>query len=64
MSEHVLFDEIRLLLRVPANLDEAACNAIRQVLQGRPFRAGLRRAIRQFLRRHPELTAVRVRISG
>jgi hypothetical protein len=64
MSEHVLFDEFRLVLRVPADLDEAACDSIRHSLESRPFRTGLRRVLRQFLRRYPELTPVRVRISG
>ena len=64
MADYLPFDEFRLLIGVPQNLNEATCDAIRRVLESRPFRVGLRRALRQFVRRHPELAPVRVRISG
>ncbi len=64
MVDFVPFDELRLVVRVHKNLDEATCDAIHRILESRPFRVGLRRAFRQFLRRYPELASVRVRISG
>jgi len=64
MDDFVPFDDFRLVLRVPADLDQAACDAIRRSLESRPFRTGLRRVLRHFVRRYPELTLVRVWISG
>jgi hypothetical protein len=64
MSDLVTFDELRLVVRVPRDLDDDACDAIRRMLESRPLRARLRRAIRQVFQRHPELDQVRVRISG
>lgn len=63
MSEHILFDEYHLHFRVPKDLDEAACDAIRRILQSRSFRAALRRAVRKLVRQYPDLDPVRVRIS-
>lgn len=63
MSDYVLFEEFHLSLHVPADLDAAAGEAIRRVLQSRRFRHSLRRAVRRALRPYPELTVVRVRIS-
>jgi hypothetical protein len=62
MSEHFLFDEFHLLFRVPKALDDAACDAIRRILQSRPFRAALRRAVRQVVRQYLDLDPIRVRI--
>ncbi len=64
MADYVPFDEFRLVVRVPQNLDEAACEAIRRLLESRPFRVGLRQALRPFVRRYPELASGHVRISG
>jgi hypothetical protein len=64
MAKQVQFDELRLVLLVPADLEEAACEAIRRTLESKPFRDLLRRAIRQVFQRYPELAPVRVRISG
>jgi hypothetical protein len=64
MAEYVLFDEFHLIVRVPADLDEAACDVIRRVLEGRPFRADVRRALLRIVRQYPELAPVRVRITG
>jgi hypothetical protein len=63
MSDHVLFDRFQLNFRVPKDLDDAACDAIRRILQSRPFRSDLRRAVRQTIRQYPDLNPVRVRIS-
>ena len=64
MSDHVLFDEFHLIVHVPKDLDEAACDTIRRILESRRFRAALRRAVRQVVRQYPDLDSVRVRISG
>ena len=63
MNDHVLFEEFLLRVRVPTNLDDAACAAIRRIFQSRPFRSALRRAVRQTIRQYPDLNPVRVRIS-
>jgi hypothetical protein len=63
MNNDVLFEEIHLSFRVPRDLDDAACDAIRRVLQSRTFRSALRRAVRQIVRPYPDLRPVRVRIS-
>jgi hypothetical protein len=64
MAEYLPFDELCLVFRVPADLDEDACDAIRRTLESRQFRASLRRAILRVVRQHPDLSPVRVRISG
>ena len=63
MSNHIVFDEFHLNFRVPRDLDDAACDAIRRVLQSRTFRSALRRAARQIVRQYPDLHPVRIRIS-
>jgi hypothetical protein len=63
MSADVLFDEIHLTVRVPADLEESACEAIQRVLESRPFQTALRRAVRQVVRQYPDLDPIRVRIS-
>ena len=63
MSDHVLFDEFQLSFLVPTDLDDAACEAIRRILQSRPFRSALRQAVRQTIRPYPDLNPVRGRIS-
>ena len=42
MSKYLLFDELHLTIRVPADLDESSCKAIQQILEGRPFQIALR----------------------
>ena len=63
MNDHVLFDEFHLSFHVPKALDDGACEAIRRILQSRPFRLALRQAVRQTIRQYPDLNSVRVRIS-
>ena len=63
MSEYVLFDEIRMVVRVPADLEGSACQAIQRILAGRPFRSALRRAIRHVVRPYLDLKPIRVHIS-
>jgi hypothetical protein len=63
MGDYVLFEEFDLSIRVPADLDDAACDSIMQILESRRFRAELRRAVRKLVRQYPELALVRIRIS-
>src|SRR5437588_130238 len=46
MAKSVLLDEFHLGFRAPPGLPEAAYLAMRRALDGRRFRAGLRRAVR------------------
>jgi hypothetical protein len=64
MGVFVTFDEFRLSIRMPADLDDAACDAIRRILESRQFRTSLRRAIRDIVRQYAELAPVRARITG
>jgi hypothetical protein len=63
MSDYGLFDEFRLSVRIPKDLDEAAGDAIRRILESRLFRSALRRAVRPVVRQYPALDPVRVHIS-
>jgi hypothetical protein len=63
MSAYVLFDEWHLIIRVPADLEESACEAIQRILEGRSFQTAIRRAVHQVVRQYPDLEPVRVRIS-
>ena len=63
MSQYVTFDEFHLILRVPADLEDSACTAIRRILETRQFQTDLRRAVRQAFRQYPDLDPIRVRIS-
>jgi hypothetical protein len=63
MADFVLFDELHLSIRVPTDLDDAACDAIRRILESRQFRSALRRAVDECIRHYPELAPVRIRIS-
>lgn len=64
MGDYVLFDEFHLVMRVPKDLDDPTCDAIRRILDSRPFHSALRRAVRQVIRQYPDLDPIRVRISG
>ncbi len=63
MSAYMLFDELHLAIRVPADLEKSACEAIQRILEGRSFQTALRRAVRQVVRQYPDLEPIRVRIS-
>ena len=63
MGDYVLFDEFRLSIRVPVDLDDASCDSIKRILESRQFRTELRRTVRELVRQYPELTPFRVRIS-
>jgi hypothetical protein len=47
MVSHVQIDESHLVLLVPGDLDDAACDAIQRVMDSKPLLAELRQAIRQ-----------------
>lgn len=59
MPKTVVIDELHVTLRVPADLPDAAAEAVRQTLAGVDFTARLRRAVRAVVRATPELAAVR-----
>ena len=63
LGEYPLFDEFPLSFRVLKDRDDAACDAIRRILETRQFRSALRRAISQVVRPYPELAPVQIHIS-
>ena len=63
MGDYVLLDECPLSFHIPKDLNDAACDAIRRILESRPFQTALRRTVRRFVRQYPEFTPVRLRIS-
>lgn len=64
MGDYILLDEFQLSIRVPTNLDDAACDAIQRILESRRFRTELRGTIRELVRRYPALDPVQVHISA
>jgi hypothetical protein len=64
MDQHVLFDELHLAILVPTDLEDAAGDAIRRILDSQPFRTELRRTVRQLFRQYPVLASVRLRVSS
>ena len=63
MADYVLFDEVPVRIRVPTDFDDAACDAIRRILESRQFRSALRRAVHECVRQYRELAPVRIHIS-
>jgi hypothetical protein len=63
MNKYILFDELHVTVRVPADLEESGSEAIQRTLESRPFQTALRRAVRQVVRQYPDLEPIRVRIS-
>ena len=59
----VVVDEVHLTLRIPADLPDDEADAVREALAGEEFMDRLRRAVRDIVRRTPELSAVRVSLS-
>ncbi len=53
MGDYVLLDELHLTFRIPNDLDDVACDAIRHILESRQFRKALRRAICEIVRQYP-----------
>ena len=63
MGDYVLLDESHLSFRIPNDLDDASCDAIRRILENRPFRSALRRTVLQLDRECMELAPIRIRIA-
>ena len=63
MPKSVTIDELHLTLRVPNDLSDEKTETVREVLTGDDFMSRLRRAVRDIVRRTPELSAVRVSLS-
>ena len=63
MAKALLIDELHIMARAPRGLPEAEYVAIRRALYGNDFQIGLRRAVRDVFRRHPDLSKVRVTVS-
>ena len=63
MAKLILMDELHVGLFAPPSLTEAEYDAMHQILAPASFQADLVRLIRQFLRRHPSLGKVRVKVS-
>ncbi|OWK39985.1 hypothetical protein [Fimbriiglobus ruber] len=61
--DRVVFDELHVTLLVPRTLPIAAAKRVRQVVDGRPFVARLRRAIVTVVARHTALRAVTVTVA-
>lgn len=62
-EDRVTLDEFVLTLRIPRDLPDAACAAIRAVTDRPAFLRHVRRAVRRACRSWPALAAVRVRVS-
>lgn len=58
----IVMDEFHIAVTAPRRLPEATYRAMRRSLNGRRFRADLRRAVRDVFRRHPALRKARVTI--
>ena len=63
MPKGILIDEFHLTVRAPPGLPEAEYDAVRLALDGKPFRARLRRTVRRVFGRFPALSKVRVKLS-
>jgi hypothetical protein len=63
MGDYVLLDERHLSFDIPNDLDDAACDAIQPIVESRPFRVALRRAIGEVVRPDPERAPVRIRLA-
>jgi hypothetical protein len=64
MAKQILFDELRVTVFVPSTLRERAIGKIRRALAKESLRGSLRRAVRDFVLRHPELKSVRIEVTG
>ena len=64
MNAYLPFDEYRLIVLIPAELEEAKCQATQRVLENQPFCSSFRRAVRQVVCWYLDLNKVRVAISN
>jgi hypothetical protein len=63
VAKDILIDEFHLTVRAPRGLPDAEYDAMRLALDGKPFRARLRRAVRRVFGMFPALGKVRVKLS-
>ena len=63
VAKGILLEEFHLTVRAPPGLPDAEYDAIRLALDGKPFRARLRRAARRVFGKYPALSKVRVKLS-
>jgi hypothetical protein len=63
VPNRVLLEEVHLTFTVPGRTPDPAREAARRRLNGRAFRAALRRAVVQLVRSTPALARVRLTIS-
>jgi hypothetical protein len=63
MAKGILIEEFHLTVRAPRGLPDADYDALRLALDGKPFRARLRGAVRAVFGKFPSLTKVRVNLS-
>jgi hypothetical protein len=63
VAKDILIEEFHLTVRAPPGLPEAEYDAMRLALDGKSFRARLRRAARRVFGHIPSLAKVRVRLS-
>ena len=63
MAKDILFDEFHLTVRAPRGLPDAEYDAMRLALDGKPYRARLRRAVRRVFAMFPALAKLRVKPS-
>jgi hypothetical protein len=63
MPKRVLIEEFHVSVFVPRGLSEVECISVRRTLNGKRFRADLRRVIQTVVRRHPSLKKVHVTIT-
>ena len=63
MGDYLRLDHCHLSFHIPNDLDDAACDSIKRIRESRRFRSALRRAIRKFVRKYPELDPIQRRIS-
>jgi hypothetical protein len=64
MAKQILFDELHVTIFVPSGLGDRAIGKIRKTLAAGSLRSALRRALRDFILRHPELKPARIAVTG
>lgn len=64
MPKLSLLDRYELTFLVPRDLPDSQARRAARLIDTPRFRRELTRAVRAVIRRHPELAAVRVRVSG
>lgn len=62
--KQILFDELHVTIYVPSGLADRAAGRIRKTLAAGSLHSALRRALRDFILRHPELKPARISITA